>query len=54
MPKVTIKGIKVVKAAKSTKPKAKPSILAGIVRPPLKRGNTSPVGKPTQTDTRRK
>jgi hypothetical protein len=38
MPKVTTKGIKVVKAAKKTKPKAKPGILAAIVRPPLTRG----------------
>ena len=36
------------------KPAASPGILAAIMRPPLTRGDTSPVGKPTQTDTRRK
>jgi hypothetical protein len=40
MPKVVITGKRVRKASKSTKPKAKakPSILAGIMRPPLTRG----------------
>ena len=61
MPKVTITGLKTRKMAKDHKavapihkPKAKPGILAAIMRPPLTRGDTSPVGKPTQTDTRKK
>ena len=61
MPKVTITGKKVRKAALDHsnvapihKPAGKPKVLAAIMRPPLTRGDTSPVGKPTQTDTRRK
>jgi len=36
------------------KPAGKPGVLAAIMRPPLTRGDTSPVGKPTQMDTRKK
>jgi hypothetical protein len=34
------------------KPTAKPGILAAIMTPPLTRGATTPVGQPTQPDTR--
>jgi hypothetical protein len=40
--------------AQMYKPASSPGILAAIMRPPLTRGDTSPVGKPTQTDTRKK
>lgn len=61
MAKVTITGLKTRSMAKDHKnvapihkPAGKPKVLAAIMRPPLTRGDTSPVGKPTQTDTRRK
>ena len=61
MPKVTITGKKTRKIAQDHssmasmyKPAASPGILAAIMRPPLTRGDTSPVGKPTQMDTRKK
>jgi hypothetical protein len=61
MPKVVITGLKTRTMAKDHKnvapihkPASKPGVLAAIMRPPLTRGDTSPVGKPTQTDTRRK
>jgi len=40
--------------AQMYKPASSPGILAAIMRPPLTRGDTSPVGKPTQMDTRKK
>ena len=59
MPKVTITGLKTRKMAKDHKsvapihkPAGKPKVLAAIMRPPLTRGGTAPVGQPTQPDSR--